>query len=351
MVKLSASFAALATVLLSSTSVLGASLQQVTNLNTSQYPNPNTVGFYIYVPDNIGSNPALLVAAHYCGGTANAFYSGTTYKNLADVHKFIIIYPQAPDSGGCWDVGSTATLKHDAGGDSKGIASFVRYAIATYGVNTNRVYATGTSSGAMMTQVLMGAYPDLFKGGASFAGVPYGCFASTGMWNSDCANGVLSKTAQQWGDLVRSGYPGFSGTRPKVAVYHGTSDEIINYNNHLEAIKQWTNVFGYSSTPSSTVQNSPVGGWTRSIYGPNFHAISAQGVVHNIPVQADDVVSNWFSLASTPATTSIPSTTQTTTLTTSTKTTTTSTPTPTGNCATKWSQCGGKKTLTRSDKS
>jgi hypothetical protein len=74
----------------------------------------------------------------------------------------------------------------------------VRYAIKNYGVSSDLVFMTGTSSGAMMTNVLAGAYPDLFKGGAAFAGVPYGCFAGSGMWNSQCATGTLSKTAQQW---------------------------------------------------------------------------------------------------------------------------------------------------------
>ena len=62
-------------------------------------------------------------------------------------------YPDAPDSGGCWDVHSDATLTHDAGGDSLGIASMVRYTIDQYGADPSRVFATGTSSGAMMTNV------------------------------------------------------------------------------------------------------------------------------------------------------------------------------------------------------
>jgi acetylxylan esterase len=41
-------------------------------------------------------------------------------------------------------------------------------------------------------------YPDLFKAGATFAGVPFGCFATTGgsEWYSECANGQIIRTAQ-----------------------------------------------------------------------------------------------------------------------------------------------------------
>ena len=38
--------------------VLGASLQQVTNFGT----NPTSIQMYIYVPDKVASNPALIVA-------------------------------------------------------------------------------------------------------------------------------------------------------------------------------------------------------------------------------------------------------------------------------------------------
>lgn len=178
------------------TSTLSATLTQVTDFGS----NPTNVGMFIYVPDTLASNPAIIVAMHYCTGTAQAYYSGTQYANLANTYGFIVIYPDAPDSGGCWDVHSTATLTHDAGGDSLGIASMVRYTISKYGADKSRVFMTGTSSGAMMTNVLAGAYPDLFAAGAAFAGVPYGCFAGPDMWNSQCSSGQLIKTAQVWGD-------------------------------------------------------------------------------------------------------------------------------------------------------
>jgi len=208
--------------LLYAVGVLGAvnQLTEIRNFGT----NPTNVRAFLYKPPNVVSRPALIVAIHYCTGTAQAYFGGTQYANLADQYKsFIVLYPHAPDSGGCWDVHSTGTLKHDSGGDSQGIASAIRFAISNHNVDSGRVYVTGTSSGAMMTQVLAGAYPDLFQAGAAFAGVPYACFAGSGMWNSQCANGQLSKTAQQWGDLVRSGYPGYSGPRPRLQLWHGTA--------------------------------------------------------------------------------------------------------------------------------
>jgi len=267
-------------------SALAASLQRVNNFGS----NPTGVAMYVYKPDKLASKPPVLVAMHYCTGSAQAYYSGTQYKSLADQRGFIVIYPEAPDSGKCWDVHSDATLKHNAGGDSLGIASMVRYAISTWGADANRVFATGTSSGAMMTNVLLGAYPDLFKGGAAFSGVPYGCFAGSSMWSVTCAHGQNIKTPQQWGDLVRSGYPGFNGIRPKMQVWHGTTDTTLYPQNFFEEVKQWTNVLGYSQTPTSNATNTPLSGYSKAVFGPNFQAILAKGVGHTVPERAGDVL-------------------------------------------------------------
>ena len=81
----------------------------------------------------------------------------------------------------------------------------VSYVQSRYDTDPERVFVTGTSSGAMMTQVMLADYPDVFAAGSSFAGVPASCFATTdgSSWNSQCAQGQVNKTPQQWGDLVR----------------------------------------------------------------------------------------------------------------------------------------------------
>ncbi|MGP3958915.1 extracellular catalytic domain type 1 short-chain-length polyhydroxyalkanoate depolymerase [Nonomuraea sp. 3N208] len=261
-----------------------AQLTEVTGFGT----NPTNLRMHLYVPDGIPARPALLVAVHYCTGSGPAFYSGTEFASLADQHKFIVIYPSATRSGSCYDVSSPQALRHDGGSDPVGIVSMVRYVQQRYNTDPERTYATGASSGAMMTNVLLGAYPDVFKAGVSFAGVPFGCFATTdgSSWNSQCANGQRIMTPQQWGDLVRAAYPGYSGPRPRMQVWHGTEDSTLRYPNFQEQIKQWTNVHGLSQTPSFTDQ--PQSGWTRTRYGGTgttvpVEGISLQGVGHNLP--------------------------------------------------------------------
>jgi len=230
---------------------------------------PSYVSMYEYVPAKLAQNPPILVVSHYCGGSAAGVFGeaqGGGIVAAADKYGFLMIFPQT--SNNCWDVGSSKSLTHDGGGDTQAIAEMVKYAITKHSANANRVYAAGTSSGAMMTEALLAIYPEIFKGGAEFSGVPAGCWAASysasNQWSGPCAGGQVSKTGQQWGDGVRAMYSGYSGYRPRIQLWHGTADPTINFNNQTEAIKEWINVLGLSTNPSSmtslTINNHQ---WTR----------------------------------------------------------------------------------------
>ncbi|MER7999277.1 PHB depolymerase family esterase [Streptomyces sp. NPDC095613] len=261
-----------------------AALTEVTNFGS----NPSNLRMYVYVPDSVTTRPAVLVAVHYCGGSGPVFHSGTEFASLADRYGFIVVYPSVTRSSKCFDVSSPQALRRGGGSDPVGIKSMVDWVTRTYGADTGRTYVTGASSGAMMTNVLLGDYPDVFAAGAAFAGVPFGCFATTdgSEWNSACANGTVSRTPQQWGDLVRAAYPGYTGARPRMQLWHGTEDAVLRYPNFGEEVKQWTNAHGLSQTPART--DSPQSGWTRTRYGSTgdqaaVEAISLQGIGHNVP--------------------------------------------------------------------
>jgi poly(hydroxyalkanoate) depolymerase family esterase len=288
--------AGLATALVAATLTLAqpasaASLVEVTNFGT----NPSNLRMHLYVPDRVQARPGVLVAVHYCTGSGPAYYSGTQFAQQADQYGFIVVYPSATRSGNCFDVYSPQALRRDGGSDPVSIRSMVSYVQQRYNTDPNRVFAAGTSSGAMMTNVLLGLYPDVFKAGAAFAGVPFGCFATTdgSTWNSQCANGQIVRTPQQWGDLVRNAYPGYSGPRPRMQLWHGTNDETLRYQNFTEEIKQWTNLHGLSQTPTFT--DTPASGQTRTRYGGSggqapVEAISLAGVPHNLPVNAAEAI-------------------------------------------------------------
>jgi poly(hydroxyalkanoate) depolymerase family esterase len=265
--------------------VAAATLTEVTNFGT----NPTGLRMHVYVPNNAPARPAILVAVHFCTGSGPVFFSGTEFASLADRFGFIVVYPSATRSGACFDVSSPGALTHNGNSDPVGIVSMVRWVEQNRNGDPNRVYVTGASSGAMMTNVLLGDYPDVFKAGAAFMGVPFSCFATTdgSMWNTACANGQVSKTPQQWGDAARNAFPGFTGARPRMQLWHGTTDSTLFFPNFGEEIKQWTNVLGVSQTPVST--DTPQSGWTHTRYGNTtgmspVEAYRIEGVGHSLPM-------------------------------------------------------------------
>src|SRR6185503_2209023 len=173
----------------------------------------------------------------------------------ADQKKILLVVPQT--SRNCWDVATTPSLTHNANNnDTKAIVDQTKYAIANKNANANRVYIMGASSGAMVVQAMMAIYPDVYKGGAEFAGVPAGCWAvnnmTDGQWSTPCANGQVLHTPAEWGDIARNMFPGYTGFRPRIQLWHGSADSIINYANYTEAVEQWTNVLGLPTAPSTT---------------------------------------------------------------------------------------------------
>lgn len=164
-----------------------ASLQQVTDFG----PNTSETKMYLYAPDSLSSagnetNAPVVVAIHYCTGTAEAYFSGTPYPALAEQYGFYVIYPESPYDGTCWDISSQEALSHGGGADTSSIVEMVSYTLSTYGADASRVFVTGSSSGAMMTNVLAATYPDVFKAATVYSGVPAGCFytGTVDGWNS-----------------------------------------------------------------------------------------------------------------------------------------------------------------------
>ncbi|KAI4862994.1 putative Acetylxylan esterase A [Hypoxylon rubiginosum] len=281
---------------LSALATLGsAQLRQVTDFTAT----PTRLGMYTYVPANLKTPAPIIVAVHHCQGSAQGYSSESQLMPQADRHGIILIFPNSKSGGGCFDVASTATLTHDGGGDSQTIANMVKYAVDKLGGDATKAYIVGTSSGAMMANVLAGAYPDVFKAASVYSGVPDGCFYVQGStatqdppgWANSCANGQLTKTAAQWGDLTRSYFPSYNGTRTRMQIFHGTADSTLRYPNYQEQLKQWSNVLGLTASKDAT--NTPQSGYTQTIYGDGttttaqLVGYSAANVGHTVPQHPD----------------------------------------------------------------
>jgi poly(hydroxyalkanoate) depolymerase family esterase len=260
-----------------------AQLAQVTEFGD----NPGNLEMYVYVPENVAANPAILVSNHWCTGSAANVYDWMQFDEMAEQYGYIVVFPSVTRSSKCFDVASPASLS-GTGGDSVSIKSMVDYAVAELGGDPDRVFATGISSGAMMTNVLLGVYPEVFKAGSVYAGVPFTCFATAdgSEWNSTCATGQIDRTPQEWGDAVRAANPGHDGPWPRMQIFHGTEDQALYYPNFQEQIDQWTDVNGTDQVAEFTDHPEPNA--TRTRYGTVggqalVEAVSFEGADHGVP--------------------------------------------------------------------
>ena len=91
--------------------------------------------------------------------------------------------------------------------------------------------------------------------------------------------------------MVRDMYPGYTGSYPKIQVYHGSADTTLYPSNYNETIKQWAGVFGFDYTkPDTTAANTPQSGYTTYSWGSpvKLQGIYANGVGHTVPIRGSD---------------------------------------------------------------
>jgi poly(3-hydroxybutyrate) depolymerase len=67
-------------------------LQEVASFGS----NPGNLRMFVYAPDALPSDPALLVALHGCTQNAADFDRGTGWSTVADRFGFVVLYPEQP---------------------------------------------------------------------------------------------------------------------------------------------------------------------------------------------------------------------------------------------------------------
>ena len=137
--------------------------------------NPGNLKMFVHAPAAGGALP-LVVALHGCTQDKD-FADDAGLTALADDAGFIVV---APEQQGANNLQSCFNwfLADDIGrgsGEVQSILNMVAQAKADHDVDDDRVFVTGVSAGAAMGAVLLAVAPDVFAGGALFAGVPYGC--------------------------------------------------------------------------------------------------------------------------------------------------------------------------------
>jgi poly(hydroxyalkanoate) depolymerase family esterase len=253
--------------------------------------NPGALVMYEYAPAGLPSGRPIVLVLHGCTQQAIAM-ENAGWNQLADTHKFTVIYPEQQTANNpvrCFnwagEYGDPANLVRGQG-ENQSIIQMVDKAIELHGGDPARVFVVGFSSGAAFAAVMLATWPDRFAGGAIMSGIPYRCATSVSGAYS-CQSPGVTKTAAQWGDLVRAAHA-YSGARPRVQIWHGSTDATVKPANRTELVKQWTNVLGTDDTADETEM---IGQTTRTAYKVGgtiaVEAYEVTGMGHAVAVGGD----------------------------------------------------------------
>jgi feruloyl esterase len=219
-------------------------------------PNPGSLKMFLHLPPASMNHQAkpLVVVLHGCLQDAKTVSEQTGWNKIADANDFIVVYPQQqflnnPDYCFCWY--RSRDINRGAGEDAS-IKDMIDYAKSNYPIDSTRIFITGLSAGAAMGVVLMSTYPEIFNAGAIFAGGPY-----KGAENAFSAfsllAGKIEMSPESWADKVRQQNLDFKGSYPRMIIYQGENDHVVNKKNAVELLKQWTTLLHTSKLPDRSL--------------------------------------------------------------------------------------------------
>lgn len=227
--------------------------------------NPGHLRMFTFVPQDLPARAPLVVLAHGClqGAADIARMSGWT--DLAAAHRFALVLPQTSRENepfaGCFRTWLPAHQERGAG-EPLSVEQMVQWMIGHHDLDRHRVYVTGLSSGGQLTNVMLATYPELFAAGAPQSATPYKC-AMSFQELAPCTQARIVHSREEWGALALSGRPGYTGPRPRVAIWHGSADPLLLVRNVNLQMEQWTFALGIDDIPDDVI---PQQGRSRLVY-------------------------------------------------------------------------------------
>jgi poly(hydroxyalkanoate) depolymerase family esterase len=274
--------------------------------------NPGNLRMFSYVPEAVNPAAPLIVILHGCKQKATTFASDAGWLALADRAKIVLLLPEqkglppylyytayfpalsdwfsrwygANNPLACFNWFNPEDTKRDRG-EALSIRKMIGAMIARYSIDRSRVHIVGLSAGGAMTVAMLAAYPELFAGGATVAGVPYGC-ADNASAALHCMNPGTDLSPDEWRRRIGEGQQ-LERRAPRISIWQGDVDTTVVPLNEQQLVKQWTAVHRTSAIPIRTETNGPI---TREVYADNTGATEVESVVvkglgHAFPIRTD----------------------------------------------------------------
>lgn len=247
--------------------------------------NPGALRARIYVPETLAPGAALVVALHGCTQSAAAYDHGTGWSTLADREGFAVLFPEQQRSNNanlCFNWFEPNDIAR-TGGEAESIAAMIDAAVAAHDIDLSRVFVTGLSAGGAMAAVMLATWPDKLAGGAIIGGLAFG--GATGVPQAlDRMRGHGAPTDAAATATARAAAGGAAG-RPRVSVWHGTSDSTVVVANLDRTVGQWRGVHALPAEPTRTERGS---NWERRVWENDGTTLVEEwriaGMGHGVPI-------------------------------------------------------------------
>jgi poly(hydroxyalkanoate) depolymerase family esterase len=249
--------------------------------------NPGNLQMLTYVPPHLPDSAPLVVVLHGCLQTAQAYDEGSGWSTLAKRYGFALLYAEQTRTNNpncCFNWFRPRDARRGSG-EALSIRQMITRMRRSHSIDSGRIFVTGLSAGGAMTAVMLATYPEVFAGGGIIAGLPFGA-ASDLRHVMAAMKKPRPRTAQHWGDLVRSA-SSHNGRRPTVSIWHGTNDGTVAVTNADALLSQWLNVHG---VPEATFAQTVVAGHCRRTWlnkkGEKVVEMTLiEGMDHGVPVR------------------------------------------------------------------
>ena len=210
--------------------------------------NPGALSGWCHVPGGM-TDMALVVVLHGCTQSAASYDRGSGWSDLADRFGFAVLFPdqsRANNPNGCFNWFVPGDTRRDAG-EAASIRQMIATMVERHAIDPARIFITGLSAGGAMTSVMLAIYPEVFRGGAIIAGLPYGAAATMPqaldrMRGSGHADDATSASAIRAASSRHVRWP-------RVSVWHGDADRTVDAVNADRIVGQWRVVHGSAVEP------------------------------------------------------------------------------------------------------
>lgn len=193
--------------------------------------NPGKLTMFHYLPADIDSTEKhpLVLVLHGMMLSARSMKRCGGWNKLADSLEVFLLYPQqrfTNNIGRAFSVHFNDDLKklHK---EIRSIRNMISYMLDNYPVDPERIYITGLSAGGSMSNVMLHAYPQLFRAGALIA-----------------APSTMPLKDRQLPEPL-----------PRIAVIQGKRDRTVTPENATHIMKEWKAAKNFTDEDADTVKN------------------------------------------------------------------------------------------------